>query len=122
MRLLLGDTDATGVAEGQGEFLFYSDTEIEGLLALFGDPKRAAAHALRTIAASQTLLLKKYTSADLAVDGPALSKELRLLAADLELQAAAGDKRENADVFLIAGGESACDTTWQTDYLCPIVV
>lgn len=119
VRLLLGDTDATNLANDQGEYLYYSDTEITGLLAMYGDnPKRTAARALRTIAASQTLLLKKFTSADVAVDMPAAAKELRLLADALEKEANDGDDRAGlGEVFQIAGGDdTGLEVDWQRDY------
>ena len=65
-----------------------SDAQLQGFLALYqGNYKRAAARALRTIAASEVLLAKKITTQDLSTDGPAVSAELRALADDLVREA-----------------------------------
>lgn len=65
-----------------------SDARLQGFLALYGgNYKRAAARALRTIAASEVLLAKKITTQDLSTDGPAVSAELRALADDLVREA-----------------------------------
>jgi hypothetical protein len=123
VRLLLGDTDATNLTTTDGvqtgEYLYYSDAEISGLLAMYDNsPKRTAARALRTIAASQTLLLKKFQSADVMVDMPAAAKELRLLADALEKEADSGDDRAGlGEIFQIAGGsETGIEIDWQQDY------
>lgn len=69
-----------------------SDAQLQGFLALYGgNYKRAAARALRTIAASEVLLAKKITTQDLSTDGPAVSAELRALADDLVREADAED-------------------------------
>lgn len=65
-----------------------SDDQLLGFLALYqGNYKRAAARALRTVAASEVLLAKKVTTQDLSTDGPAVSAELRALADDLVREA-----------------------------------
>lgn len=87
VRLLIGDTDAVlpQVPDGTGTYVFYSDAEIAGLLALYGpDPRRSAAAMLRTIAMTPALLLKKFSSADVAVDGPAVADSLLAIANSLE--------------------------------------
>ncbi len=90
-RALLGDTDSVPlnpVESGFGEFMWYSDDELTGLLTVYSDnPRRAAAQALRTVASSQALLLKKWSADDLAVDGPAIARALRDLARDMDDQA-----------------------------------
>lgn len=101
VRLLLGDTDPTGVTGGKGEYIFYSDAELAALIGLHGDSvKRTAARILRSAAFSQAILLKKWTSADVAVDGPAVARELRL-------QADALDKQADDEEAALAGGAFA---------------
>lgn len=84
-RLLIGDTDPTEVADQSGTYVFYSDDEITALIDMAGGSyKKAAIQSLRLIAGSQAMLLKKFTSADLSVDGPAIADALRAVAKDLE--------------------------------------
>jgi hypothetical protein len=103
-RALIGDVDATAlspVVPGQGEYMWFGDEELQGILNVYSDnPRRAAAQALRIVASTQALLLKKWSADDLAVDGPAISDALRRLAADLEAQVV----REEAtlDIFELA--------------------
>ena len=98
VRVLLGDTDAENVSGGSGEYMWYSDGEIVALLSAFGEnPLRAAAQALRGVAASQALLLKKWSADDLTVDGPAITRALKDLARDLD--ARADDALAMEDIF-----------------------
>lgn len=96
-RALLGDTDAIELVppvEGQGEYTWFSDAEVSAFLGLYADnPKRAAARALMTIAGSQALLLKKWSSDDLSVDGAAIAEALRKQAQGLI------DEENKADAF-----------------------
>lgn len=103
VRLVIGDTDAIDVdSDGYGEFVYYSDRELESLLGLYGgNVKRTAARIYRTIAASEVLLHKKFVSADLSADSSVVSKELRLLADALEREADS-DAADGAEVFLIS--------------------
>ena len=98
VRVLIGDTDAIDLVPpvtGQGEYSWYSDDELMGLLTVFSDNvRRAAAQALRTVAASQALLLKKWSADDLSVDGARVAQVLRELADSLDEQA------DNADAAL----------------------
>lgn len=88
VRAVLGDTDAENIVMGEGEYAWYSDDDIEALLTVFGDNVlHTAAQMLRTVASSQSLLLKKWSADDLSVDGPAITRELRALARDLDNQA-----------------------------------
>lgn len=92
VRLLIGDTDPV-VDDGAvlGSYVFYSDAEIAALLGIYGpDPRRTAAAMLRTIAMTPALLLKKFQSADVAVDGPAVADSLLAIAAALEESIASG--------------------------------
>lgn len=88
VRVLLGDTDPTGVHAGFGNYLFFSDAEIESILTMYNDnPKLAAARCLETIAGSQALLLKSWSSDDLTVNGDRIAKELRETAKQLRQDA-----------------------------------
>lgn len=99
-RALISDTDYVELVPpvtGYGDYAFYSDDAIEGLLAVYPAVRNAAAQALRTIAASQALLLKKWSTDDLSVDGAAIAEALRKLAKDLDDQESAS--LASADVF-----------------------
>jgi hypothetical protein len=99
--MLLGDTDADNISAGSGEYMWFSDTELEALATLFGGSiMRAGAQALRTVAGSQALLLKKWSADDLTVDGPAITRALRDLAKDLDAAADAGDA--SLDIFEVS--------------------
>lgn len=96
VRLLIGDVDASeetiDATTGLGEFVFYSDREIQAFLNLRGgSPQRAAATILRTIAVDQSLKLKKWSSADLMVDGPAITQQLLVAAKQCEALADTAD-------------------------------
>lgn len=97
-RALLGDTDAINVVAGVGEYVWYGDDALGGLLTVYsGNVRRAAAQALRTVASSQALLLKKWSSDDLSVDGASIAEALRKLAKDLDTQA--DTEETNVDIF-----------------------
>lgn len=90
VRLELGDTDPTGIStdesgEGQGHFIWYSDAELTAMLVMYSnDPRRLAIRLLRQIAVSQSLLLKKFSSQQLSVDGPAITTAMLKAAKDIE--------------------------------------
>ena len=93
VRILVGDTDATDVVAGQGTYAWYSDSELEALGEMFsGSPKRVAIWVLSQVGMSQALLLKKWTSEDLAVDGTAIMRgieaTLKRLSAEVEREEA----------------------------------
>lgn len=80
-----------------------TDPQLWGFLTLYtGNPKRAAARALRTVAASEVLVGKKITTQDLTTDAPAVSAELRALAAELwaEAEADAAAEAESDESFM----------------------
>ncbi len=93
VRLLIGDTDPVRGSQdstlGAGTYVFYSDREIEAFIRSSGGARPAAAGILRAIAASTALKLKKWTSADLAVDGPAIADALLKAAAAIDAGTAA---------------------------------
>lgn len=112
VRVLLGDTDPTNVSAGFGTYLFFSDEEIESILSMYDDnPKLAAARCLETIAGSQALLLKSWSSDDLTVNGDRIAKELRETAKQLRQEA---DSWESSDFYALIQTIDADDSyyTW----------
>lgn len=81
LRLLITDVEQNDT----GNYIF-TDDQLETYLNNTGNVYFAAAFALRTIAANEVLLSKYIRTDDLTVDGPSVSKELRLLALDYENQ------------------------------------
>jgi hypothetical protein len=96
VRVLVGDTLPVALEEGttpeddgQGQYAWYSDEELEALGDLNGgNPKRVAIWVLSQVAISNALKLKKWTSEDLQVDGPAITRgieaTLKRLAAEVD--------------------------------------
>lgn len=113
VRVLLGDTDATNVSGGVGEYLYFSDAELEAFLGLYDDtPKLAAARALETIAASQALLLKSWSTDDLSVRGDAIAESLRKLAQQLRDEAGASDSSDFFSLIQTVDADDPDDTWW----------
>ena len=111
VRVLLGDTDPINVANNVGEYLFFSDAELEAILGMYSDsPQFAAARCLDTIAGSQALLLKSWSSDDLTVNGDRIAKELRELAKQLRAEAVQAEGSEAFDI--VAFGEDDADSSW----------
>jgi len=103
VRLLIGDTDTAVIVKAndgsdRGQFAWYSDDEIAALVEVNGGPKPTAVYILRLIAVNQAMLLKKFTSSDLAVDGPGISDTL-LKAADAIEKAHNGAEAATAASF-----------------------
>jgi hypothetical protein len=95
VRVLLGDTNPTDVAMGQGTYMYFSDDEIGAFLTMYGDNvKLASARCLETIASSQALLLKSWSSDDLTVNGDRITESLRKLAAQLREEALQDESSE----------------------------
>lgn len=84
VRLLIQDTDATNISGGQGDYMWQSDDEITALLGMKGSPEKTAVFILRQVAMTPAMQLMKWSSADLAVDGPAITRALRDLINDIE--------------------------------------
>ena len=101
VRLLVGDTDPKPLdppQPGMGEYYWYSDTELEALAALHGNkPKRTAIWVLSQVAINQALMLRKWTSEDLQIDGPAIAAGIEKTLARLSKEAEAEDM--TADEF-----------------------
>lgn len=88
VRVLLGDTEAENVVDGVGDYMYFGDDEIGAFLTMYGENvKLASARALETIAGSQALLLKSWSSDDLSVNGDKIAESLRKLAAQLREEA-----------------------------------
>lgn len=113
VRVLLGDTDPINVAGGFGEYLFFSDDEIASVLSMYDDsPKLAAARCLETIAGSQALLLKSWSSDDLSVRGDAIARELREIAKQLRLEASTTDSSDFYALIQTVDDDPATVTWW----------
>lgn len=77
-----------------------TDDNLSALLTLYaGNTRRAAARALRTIAASEALVSKKIQSQDLSTDGPAVAASLMRAADNLDAEADALEAAEDAGFF-----------------------
>jgi hypothetical protein len=110
VRVLIGDTDPTGVSGGSGTYLFFSDAEITAILGMYdNNPKLAAARALETIAGSQALLLKSWSSDDLTVRGDAIARELREIAKQLRMEATSADSSDFYALIQTVGCEGDGD-------------
>lgn len=83
-RLLCTDTDITNPIFSDEEYLAFLIIESDNL-------KRSAAHALRTIAANEVLVMKRITLLDLSTDGPAEAAALMKIADEL-LESADADE------------------------------
>lgn len=101
VRLLTSDTDSTPldpVVAGRGSYIWSSDDEIEALIELTGSPQRAALRILRLVAMTPAMQYKKWSSADLSVDGAAITRALRDLINDIE-KSLDGDIAEELSEF-----------------------
>lgn len=102
LRLLISDTEK----DDEGNYIF-TDDQLNLYLENTKNIYYAAAFALRTIAANEVLILKWVRTDDLQVDGPAVSKELRLLALDYENQGKSEDNSSGDNFgFAYIPGES----------------
>lgn len=84
VRLLIQDTDASNISAGSGEYLWQSDDDIAAMIKARGSAQRAAIYILRMVAMTPSMQLKKWSSADLTVDGPAITRALREMIKDIE--------------------------------------
>lgn len=102
VRLLIGDTDASDITSGQGTYLWYSDDEIAALIPLTGDSiPRTAIRILRIVALTPAMQLKKWSSADLSLDGPAITNALRAMIKDIEAGLDVDAEAGANDTFLV---------------------
>jgi hypothetical protein len=111
VRVLLGDTVATDVEAGMGEYLYFGDDEINAFLTMYGENvKLATARAMETIASSQALLLKSWSSDDLTVNGDRIAESLRKIAAQLREEAISEESAEYFNlVKMYVNGEHHLD-------------
>lgn len=112
VRILIGDTAPAPLetpTSGLGQYAWYSDNELEVL----GDmnernPKRVAIWVLSQVAMSNALLLKKWDSEDLKVDGPAIARgieaTLKRLSAEVDRESSVSGDEE---FFGVYGGREA---------------
>lgn len=98
VRVLISDDEAKNVSGGYGEYIWYSDAGIQTLLRLFDDsPGRAAIHILRLVAMTPAMQYKKWSSADLTVDGAAITAAINRVIDSIEKSLSAGDADQIAD-------------------------
>lgn len=98
VRVLISDDEAQNVSAGLGEYLWYSDAGIQGLLRMWDEnPKRVAIYILRLVAMTPAMQYKKWSSADLTVDGPAITRALNGVIDSIEKSLAKADIDEIAD-------------------------
>ena len=111
VRVLVGDTapaPLTTPVTGQGQYAWYSDEELEVLGEMNGgNPKRVAIWVLSQVSISMSMLLKKWTSEDLQVDGPAITRgienTLKRLSAEVDKEEA-NEVEESFDMYGGSGG------------------
>jgi len=123
VRVLVGDTDPTPYdpdVPGYAEYAWYSDDELIALGEMFGEnPKRVAIWVLSQVAVNMAMQLKKWTSEDLQVDGPAIAKGiegiLKRLSAEVALEDVQGGEQEFFGVY------EREDTTYHGIRVVPIV-
>jgi len=101
VRLLTSDTDASNISDSSGEYIWSSDAEITALIGLTGSPSRAALRILRLVAMTPSMQYKKWSSADLSIDGPAITRALRDLINDIEKSLDGDAETEVAEFFAI---------------------
>lgn len=94
LRLLISDTGGDS-----GSDYIFNDNEIDTFLEMELVLYRAAATALRTLAANEALVQKRIKFLELTTDGPAVAKELRATATDFETRADASDDDDVLPVF-----------------------
>lgn len=121
VRTLLGDTDSIPLdpdVPGTGEYKFWSDAELTAIIAMFAyDTRpsslmRVAVWCLRQVAVTQSLLLKVWTSDDLAVNGAAITESIRKVALDLEKAADTADANDAGSVFTVTDTNTCAPFTW----------
>lgn len=102
VRLATGDTDASNIAAGAGSYAWFSDASITALIGLNSNsPIRTAIYILRLVSMTPALILKKWASADLSVDGAAITQALKVAIDGLEKSIALGEAEANASFFAI---------------------
>jgi hypothetical protein len=111
IRVLLGDTDPQNIVGGVGEYIYFSDDELVVFLDMYGgNVKLATARCMETIAGSQVLLLKSWSSDDLSVNGDRITDSLRRVAAQLRAEALEEESSEYFNIISLYVDEN--DHTW----------
>ena len=99
VRVLLGDVDPQNISSGEGEYKYFSDDELVAILQMYDhNVKMTAARCLETIASSQVLLLKSWTSDDLTVNGDRIAESLRRIAQQLRDEALVEESSESFEL------------------------
>jgi len=112
VRLLTSDTEPTILhgldgAPDQYFYLWAGDTEIQAYIRVTGSPQSAALRILRLVAMTPAMQYKKWSSADLSVDGAAISRALRELINDIEKSLNGDDEKASSEYFnLVSTGTS----------------
>ena len=126
VRVLVGDTDPAPMTDTgdttHGQYAWYSDVELEALGDLNGgNPKRVAIWVLGIVPLNQAMLLKKWTSDDLVVDGPAIIRgmeaTLKRLSAEVDAETLASGDDEYFEVYSPTTTRSWYWVPDQDDYL-----
>jgi hypothetical protein len=99
VRVLLGDVEPENIIGDTGEYMYFGDDEIVAMLQMYDhNVKMVAARALETIASSQALLLKSWSSDDLVVNGDRIAESLRRIAQQLRDEALIEQSSEAFDL------------------------
>jgi len=116
VRLLIGDTVPENVAAGEGAYMYFGDDELAAYVTMYGDNvKLAAARCLETIASSQVLLLKVWSSDDLSVSGDKVAESLRKIAQQLREEALQEESSmyfEMIQMFVDNNEDGIADDPW----------
>lgn len=108
---------------GTGAEQLLTDDQVIVLLTANGEAVRlAAADALEAIAASEVLVSKKIRTQDLTTDGPAVSAELRALAARQRTLHAEAVAADDEGFFDIVDTVSSCRRPELTEHGYPYQV
>jgi hypothetical protein len=102
VRVLIQDTDATDISDGTGSYMWVGDAEIEDYIRLKGSVNRAAISILRMVAITPAMQYKKWSSADLSVDGAAITRALREMIRDIEDGMNADDEVAASEFVMVA--------------------
>lgn len=79
------------------DYFWHSDTELQTLIDVLGmSAERVSIRVLRMVAMTPAMQYKKWSSADLSVDGPAITRAIRDLINDIE-------KGLDGDAAVLAG-------------------
>jgi hypothetical protein len=96
VRSLIPDRPTLGDDSVNPDGIVFSDEELGYFLELEGDPLRAAARGLESMATDQLLLFRIIKTGQLTVDGAKLSQQLLATAKQLRESAAEIDAAEGA--------------------------